>query len=309
MATENFIVTSLPEYVQNNKELLVNKFGLLGNSTRQRISIQTGVKGKAALNYLDINPVLQDGAECAFTPEGTAVLSNRDIETAIIKVDMEFCPRTLRGKYAEYLIRINAVEEGNKLPFEEYVLDLIIDSINDRIETMIWQGNTALTSDNTRKWIDGFLKLATDATGVVDVAIAANKTAYEAILDVYMALPEGILEMTPEIYVSPALFRKFVQEMVAQNWYQITIGAPQDEFMLPGTDVKVVKTKGLAGTQNIVGTFPKNLYYATDMEGDEEDIDLWYSKDDRVFKLEVLWNSGVQIAYPDMVVLGTIATE
>lgn len=309
MATENFIVTSLPDYVQNNRELLVNKFGLLGNGTRQRISIQTGVKGKAALNYLDINPVLQDGADCAFTPEGTAELTNRDIETAIIKVDMEFCPRNLRGKYAEYLIRINAVEEGNKLPFEEYVVDLIIDSINDRIETMMWQGDTDLTSDNTRKWIDGFLKIAGDEAGVVDVAIGASETAYEAILDVYMALPEGILEMTPEIYVSPALFRQFVQEMVAKNWYQITVGAPQDEFTLPGTDVKIVKTKGLAGTRKIVGTFPKNLYYATDMEGDEEDIDLWYSKDDRVFKLEALWNSGVQIAYPDMVVLGTIAAE
>ena len=307
MATENFIVTTLPDYVENNKELLVNKFGLLGNGTRQRISIQTGVKGKAALNYLDINPVLQDGAECAFTPEGAAELTQREIETAIIKVDMEFCPRKLRGKYAEYLIRINAVEEGNKLPFEEYVVDLIIDSINDRIETMMWQGDTALTTDNTRKWIDGFLKIAKAEDGVIDVAIASGKTAYEAILDVYMAMPEGILDLTPEIYVSPAIFRKFVQEMVAKNWYQITVGAPQDEFILPGTDVKVVKTKGLAGTQNIVGTFPKNLYYATDMEGDEEALDLWYSKDDRVFKLEALWNSGVQIAYPDMVVLGTIA--
>lgn len=309
MATENFIVTSLPEYVQNNKELLVNKFGLLGNSTRQRISIQTGVKGKAALNYLDLDLVLQDGAECAFTPEGTAELTNRDVETAIIKVDMELCPRKLRGKYAEYLIRINAVEEGNKLPFEEYVLDLIIDSINDRIETMIWQGDTTKTSDNTRKWINGFLKLAETEEGVIDVALTAGQSAYDSILAVYMAMPEGILDRTPEIYVSPALFREFVQEMVAKNWYQITVGAPQDEFMLPGTDVKVVKTKGLAGTNAIVGTFPKNLVYATDMEGDEEDIDLWYSKDDRVFKLEALWNSGVQIAYPDMVVLGTIATE
>lgn len=307
MATQNFIVTSLPEYVQNNMEVLVNKFGLLGNGTRQRISIQTGVKGKAALNYLAMDVVLQDGAECAFTPEGTAELTQREIETAIIKVDMEFCPRNLRGKYAEYLIRINAVEEGNKLPFEEYIMDYIIDLINDRIEKMMWQGDTAKTGDNTLKWIDGFLKLAGAEEGVIDVAITSGKTAYEAILDVYMAMPEGILDMTPEIYVSPAVFRKFVQEMVAKNWYQITIGAPQDAFVLPGTDVKVVKTKGLAGTQNIVGTFPKNLFYGTDMEGDEEAIDLWYSKDDRVFKLEALWNSGVQIAYPDMVVLGTIA--
>jgi hypothetical protein len=307
MATDNFIVTSLPEYVENNKEVLVNKFGLLGNATRQRISIQTGVKGKAALNVLDINPVLQDGAACAFTPEGAAELTQREVETAIIKVDMEFCPRKLRGTYAEYLIRINALEEGAKLPFEEYVVNMVIDSINDRIETMMWQGDTAKTGDNTKKWIDGFLKIAKAEEGVIDVAIASSKTAYEAILDVYMAMPEGVLEMTPEIYVSPAIFRKFVQEMVAKNWYQISVGTPQDEFVLPGTDVKVVKTKGLAGTKNIVGTFPKNLYYATDMEGDEEALDLWYSKDDRVFKLEALWNSGVQIAFPDMLVLGEIA--
>lgn len=307
MATENFIVTSLPEYVQNNREVLVNKFGLLGNGTRQRISIQTGVKGKEALNYLDLTVVLQDGTECAFTPEGTAELTQREVETALIKVDMEFCPRKLRGKYAEYLIRNNAVEEGKKLPFEEYIMDFIIDSVNDQIETMIWQGDTTLTEDKTRKWINGFLKIAKTEEDVIDVAIASNKTAYDSILDVYMAIPEGILEMSPEIYVSPALFRKFIQEMVAKNWYQITIGAPQDEFALPGTDVKVVKTKGLAGTKNIVATFPKNLFYATDMEGDEEYIDLWYSKDDRVFKLEALWNSGVEIAYPDMVVLGAIA--
>ena len=307
MATQNFIVTSLPDYVKNNKELLVNKFGLLGNGTRKRISIQTGVKGKEALNDLDMTVVLQDGTECNFTPEGSANLTQREIETALIKVDMEFCPRKLRGKYAEYLVRNNAFAEGEKLPFEEYVMNYIIDSINDQIETMMWQGDKTLVDDKTRKWIDGFLKIAKTEEDVIDVAIAANKTAHDAILDVYMAIPEGILEMSPEIYVSPALFRKFIQEMVAKNWYQITVGAPQDDFILPGTDVKVVKTKGLAGTKNIVATFPQNLFYACDMEGDEETIDLWYSKDDRVFKLEALWNSGVQIAYPDMLVLGEIA--
>ena len=307
MATGNFIVATLPDYVKENKELLVNKFGLLGKGTRQRISIQTGVKGKEALNYLDMNVVLQDGTECAFTPEGTAELTQREIETALIKVDMEFCPRKLRGKYAEYLIRNNAVEEGQKLPFEEYVINYIIDSINDSIEVMMWQGDTTLTGDKTRKWINGFLKIAKTEEDVIDVAIASNKAAYDAILDVYMAIPEGILEMSPEIYVAPALFRKFVQEMVAKNWYQITVGAPQEEFILPGTDVKVVKTKGLTGTSSILATFPQNLFYGCDMEDDNEDIDLWYSKDDRVFKLEALWNSGVQIAYPDMVVLGEIA--
>ena len=307
MATENFIVTTLPDYVKENKEVLINKFGLLGNGTRKRISIQTGVKGKAALNFLDMNVLLQDGEECSFTANGTAELTQREIETALIKVDMEFCPRKLRGKYAEYLIRNNAVEEGKKLPFEAYIIDYVIASINDKIETMMWQGDTAKTGDNTLKWIDGYLKIAENEAEVIDVAIAAGKSAYDAILEVYMALPEGILEYQPEIYVSPAFFRKFIQEMIAKNLYHYPVGTPVDEFVLVGTDVKVVKTNGLKGTNKIVGTFPANLYYGTDMEGDEEEFDIWYSQDDRVFKMEALWNSGVQIAYPDMVVLGTIA--
>lgn len=313
MATQNFIVTSLPEYVENNKELLVNKFGLLGGGTRQRISVQTGVKGKAALNILNIDPVLQDGAECSFTPEGNAVLTNRDIETAIVKVDMEFCPRTLRGKYAEYLIRINAQEEGNKLPFEEYVVDLVVDSINDRIETMMWQGDKSKTSDNTRKWIDGFLKIAGESDEAEFIELDPNSSAYEDILAVYMKMPEAVLEHQPEIYVSPAVFRKFVQEMVAKNWYNIAVGTPTDEILLPGTDCKVVKTKGLANhpdaSKVIFGTFPANLYYGCDMEGDSETLDLWFSQDDRVFKLEALWNSGVQIAFPSMVVIAMARTE
>lgn len=300
MATENFIVTSLPEYVQNNREVLVNKFGLLGGGTRQRISIQTGVKGKAALNYLAMDVVLQDGAECAFTPEGSAELTQREIETALIKVDMEFCPRKLAGKYAEYLIRMNAVEEGNKLPFEEYIVDYIMDSINDKIEKLMWMGDTE-SLDNNRKWINGFINIIT-ADGTDAVQVSSAESVYGTCLNVYMEMPEAILDKNPEIYISPANFRQLTQELIEKNWYHNAVGTPQDEIILPGTDVKVVKTAGLAGTGYYVGTFAKNLYYGTDMEGDEETIDLWYSKDDRMFKLEVLWNCGVQVAFPNMVV-------
>ena len=34
--------------------------------------------------------------------------------------------------------------------------------------------------------------------------------------------------------------------------------------------------------------------------------DIWYSKDNRTFRYEVLWNSGVAYAFPDQIVLGTV---
>ena len=39
------------------------------------------------------------------------------------------------------------------------------------------------------------------------------------------------------------------------------------------------------------------------MAGDEEVYDFWYSKDDRVFKLAIEFAMGIQVAYPDEVVI------
>ena len=109
-------VSALPAYVQDNHDLLVKNFALVGGGTRSRISIQTGIKQKAYINLLNLTPTLQSGAGCNFTAAGDAVLSNRSLETAQIKVNMEFCEKTLLGKYAEYLVKVNAVD--NPFPFE-----------------------------------------------------------------------------------------------------------------------------------------------------------------------------------------------
>ena len=47
MPNGNFIVTSLPDFVQNNRDVLLKNFGLVGTATRKRIGLQTGIK-KAA---------------------------------------------------------------------------------------------------------------------------------------------------------------------------------------------------------------------------------------------------------------------
>lgn len=101
-----------------------------------------------------------------------------------------------------------------------------------------------------------------------------------------------------------------MQELVAKNFFHYA-GAEEaapTEFFLPGTNAKVVMTAGLTGVNNkILGTFAKNLFYGCDMENDEETIKVWYSDDADLFKLKASWNSGVQIAFPDMVVLGATA--
>lgn len=287
--------------------MLLKNFALVGGGTRSRISVQTGIKSSANINFIEVDPTLQDGTGCGFTSQGEVELSQRKIETAAIKVNLEICPKTLRGKYAEYLIRMNATEDS--LPFEQYIMDGLINNLNKKTEVLMWQGDTSKTGDANLKWINGFLKIAETETDVVDVTITGT-SVYDDIMKVYVALPDEVIERGGEIYVSPANYRKFLQEMVAKNYfhYASAIEAAPEEFYFPGTNVKVVSTYGLTGVNDtIVGTFAKNFFYGCDMEGDEEDIKVWFSDDDDLYKIKVLWNMGVQIAFPDMVVLGKTA--
>ena len=308
MASTNFVVTSLPAYVQDNKDLIIKNFALVGTASRQRFGIQTGIKTSAYLNYLELNPTLQDGKGCGFTALGTATLTQRTITTAIIKVNMDICPDSLLGKYAEYLVRIGA--NSNELPFEQYIIDGVTTEINKKIEKLIWQGDTTQASNTDLKWLNGILKQLASDSDKVAVSIAANTAIYDAIKAVYLAIPEETLERGAEIYVSPANYRDFLMAMVEKKYFNYS--GPQDsapeEFVFPGTDVKVVKTPGLAGVNDrIVASFPENFVYGCDAEGDLEDVKIWFSDDDDLFKLKVKWNSGIAYRFPNQVTLGTIA--
>ena len=308
MASTNFVVTSLPAYVQDNKDLIIKNFALVGTASRQRFGIQTGIKTSAYLNYLELNPTLQDGKGCGFTALGSATLTQRTITTAIIKVNMDICPDSLLGKYVEYLVRIGA--NSNELPFEQYIVDGVTTEINKKIEKLIWQGDTSKSTDTDLKWLNGILKQLASDSDKVAVSIAANTAIYDAIKAVYLAIPEETLERGAEIYVSPANYRDFLMAMVEKKYFNYS--GPQDsapeEFVFPGTDVKVVKTPGLAGVNDrIVASFPENFVYGCDAEGDLEDVKIWFSDDDDLFKLKVKWNSGIAYRFPNQVTLGTIA--
>ncbi len=294
----NFLVSGLPAYVADNREMIIKSFGLVGPGTRSRIGLQTGVKSSAHLNYLDLSPVFQDGSGCGFNPLDEIALTQKTITAAPIKVDGQICPETLLGKYAEYLVRVNATE--NELPFEQYILDTLVAQINKGIENLIWQGDSAGSDP-----IDGFLAQISADSDAVGATLTGIADAYTAVKTVYFAMSEEALEKGGVIFVDPAIFRALLNDLTVLNYFHFNTGnANPDEFPLPGTDVKVVKTAGLAGTKAIVGTFADNLVYGTDMENDNEDVDLWWSQDDRLFKYQVKWTTGVAYHFGEHIAYG-----
>lgn len=301
-----FVVSGLSDYVQDNKDLIL-KEGVIGAKSIDSATIQPGVKGSANVNMLSVAPAFQDGSNCGWNASGNATFSKRTIVTGDVKINMAFCKKTLIGKWTEYVVRYG--NDNSEMPFGRYIMDEVKKEIKKWMETKVWQGDTS-NSD----LFDGWLKIINAASGTIKETISSGKTAYEAIYQVYMAIPEEILEAEGLcIRVSPKVFRAFAKELTDKNMYHY-VADNVNEIILPGTNCPVIMTQGLAdatGTnyRKIVATYDKNRIFGTDMMDDQEDISLRFSEDNDEWRLKANWNAGVQVAYPDLIVLGTMAAD
>jgi hypothetical protein len=308
-----YTVSALTDYVKTNQDVLIKNVVLGGvkGDTIPRLRKQFGIKTKERLNYLDVDPSIQDGSNCGFNPSGSTVFSERDIETAQLKAQDQYCDKDLLGKYAEYLVKINAQKDGSDMPFEREILDEVVGKINEKMEKLVWQGAT--TAHSGTDLIDGFLTQAlnSDSASTVNVAIASGTSVYNAIKAVVMAIPEQIID-NATIFVAPAIYRAFVQEMVEKNYIHFGPDGKVegDSITFPGSDIAVKKTLGLTGDKkHIYASVYANMVYGADLEGDNEKVRFWYDDNSELFKYSIHWNSGVKTLYPDMVVLGTGAAD
>ena len=298
----NPIINSLPAYVeQNTIGLIANS--VLGGRTMQLINLQTGVKTTAAINLLNTDVKFGDGKACGFTPDGSQTLSQRNIVTGQIKVNMNYCDKALLGTYAQNEVRIAA---GAKvLPFEEEFTNGLVDGIKEALEIALWMGDTASEDENLNKF-DGFIKILAAEDGVVKTTGSKSKV-YDAIKAGLAALPARALKEDTKVFLGSDAYLAFVQDMVAANLYHYSADNDGMSFVIPGTKVEVLAVEGLNGSGKMVIARASNLYAGVDMEGDAEKFELWYSQDNREFRFASEFNAGVQVAFPDEVVVVTLS--
>lgn len=295
-------MTSLTAYVEQRRLPLI-KEAVLKAKSASLFNLQTDIKTSAALNLLSTDVEFGDGLTCGWNEAGTQTLSQRILATGNIKINMAYCDKEMLKYWTQYQVRVAAGQKT--LPFEEDFVNAVVENVKAAIETAIWQGDTSSSTNNLR-YFDGLLKILKNAAGTVDVTITGT-SAYDDIMAVYNAIPEKVLDGA-SILVGADTFRKFIQELVAKNYYHYSGENLNGEIMLPGSQVKVIAVNGLNGTDKIVaGQLDKNFFYGCDMMNDEEKFELWYSQDFREFRLAIEFNAGVQVAFPDEVVLGAKA--
>ena len=299
-----FVVSSLPDYVERNRDRIV-KAMVLGGKTLDRINVQTGIKHTGAINVLNVDPTLQ-AASCNPSAAGNTTFTQRTISVAHIGYYLTYCKEDLLGKWTEYQVRLAARKEDNPLPFEEFIIEQLLEKANRDTEKLIWLGDTSQTTAPVIKLGNGLIKIASGDANTVKVTLADGVDAYTAIKQVILAIPAAILEKAC-VFVAPDVFLKFAQTLVERNFFHFGVEGTPDEIVFPGTGVKVVKTAGLAGSTSILAADPANLYYGCDLENDAERFDLAYDAFTG-YKLAMTWGAGVNYAISEEVVVATITT-
>ena len=300
-----FVVSSLPDYVERNRDRIV-KAMVLGGRTLDRINVQTGIKHTGAINVLDVDPTLQ-AASCNPSAAGNTTFTQRVISVAHIGYYLTWCKDDLLGKWTEYQVKLAAAKADNQpMPFEEFIIEQLLEKANRDTEKLIWLGDTSQTTAPVIKQGDGLVKIASNDANTVKVSLPDGVDAYTAIKTVILNIPAAVLERA-EVYVSPDVYLKFVQTLVERNFFHFGPDGTPDEIEFPGTGVKVVKTAGLTGSTSILAADPRNLYFGCDLENDAERFDLAYDAFTG-YKLAMTWGAGVNYAISSEVVIATIAT-
>ena len=286
-------VSTLPDYIQENRDELFVK-AIASTKTLDYIESMLGVKGKAALNYLDSTVVLADGETCGWNPQGDDTFTQKTVSTKLVTVNKEFCAKQMRSKWMSYDLSLAAGREN--LPFEQKIAESNVAAIKKAVEKLIWQGDTGLG-------IDGLLKQIKAEESAIKVN--GGTTILEKIGKVIAAIPAGALEKGVNVFMSYTDFRSYVEAKNAECCANMPIIDANVDYLVYAGDsrIKLVPVAGLEGTNKIVAAPYDALVYATDVEDSEGIFKMWFDEKEDKFLFKVLFTAGTAVKYADETVI------
>lgn len=301
----SYNVSALPNYVEQRRPELIAK-AVIGAKSAGLFTLQSGIKGPTALNLISSNIVFGDGATCGWTESGSTSLSQAILTPRALKINMSICDKTLLDKWANYLVRVEADKTDRDLPFEQEFIDDVIKNVKAGVEKMIYQGDASSATDVE---FDGLLKTLTASGNTTIVTTGASSvTSYNFIKQVASNMPASILDRDDlVILVSMPMYMDYIQNLVSANLYHYNPGNGENEYLLPGTNIRVIGVNGLNNTSSydyVIAGSLSNMFYGCNLQDGDEIFDLWYSKDNREFRIAIEFVAGVQVAFQNEIVLG-----
>lgn len=334
MAYNSTVITSaLTKYVDELSMDLVREMVLQGR-TQQFISVQTGVKYADALNIMTSNLVVQPAGCGLISASGSVTLTQANLQVCPLMVEEQICMlgnNSLEQYWTGMSMKKGSYydELGPEVFAKQYVADKV-DKIQGVIDDLIWVGSSTgvtYSTDSNMTQCNGFLKLidttyknsvytvgATNSTfpisnGYTFSGAITTNNAIDVVDAMASTLPQDLWDQDDLIlFLSYAQFRTYVRALRGSNPIAYNFPALESDGSLaysiyhPGTNIRLVATRGLKGSTRMILTSAKNLYFGTDLQTDYESFRIWKSEDFNSIFFRAIWKQGVQIAYPQYVV-------
>ena len=286
----------LKNYLENNDEVLAKV--LFNSDSAKYFNIQTGVTAEQAIVRLDSSIVLGDASDCGFEAQGSDTFTNRILKPEFIKINKEFCPKTLLKTWQHSQVKMNALGQAEEMPFETLIINTNLEALAVENEKLIWEGDKSKTGNIAK--MDGIITIAKADSNTVKQT-KENDKVWDRCKQLWLGWDATIAEK-PTIFMSIANYKKLVAEIMESNFYHVfeTQSGNTYEMTLPATDVKI---KGVSGIQSdvIIATPESNLYLGVDATNDTDTVDMYFDKSDRTFKMVVEYAYCVNYAFSEYV--------
>ena len=295
--TINDLDSRLKNYLETNGTEVLTK-ALFNSESAKYFQIQTGVTAETPIIRLDSSITLADASTCGFEATGSDTFSNRLLSPKFLKVNKEFCPKTLLKTWSHSDVRMNAL--GQEMPFEELLINNNINELAKVNERLIWEGDTTSGTGNMLL-MDGILTIAKKDENTVK-QVKGSDTIWQRVQKIWLALPVEIADKAT-IFMSIANYKALIVELMnTNNFHVFEEYQGTYEMTLPGANVKI---KGVSGiTSDVILATPEdNLYLGVDGESDDEVVDLYFDKSSRTFKFVVEYAYCVNYCFSEFVIL------
>ena len=295
-------VSALPAYTDQLSEQLIAKV-VLNTDLMQYLEQKSGyTAGSFSINLVDAAlPV--SGFVCNNTPMdgGTIDYTQVDVQIDSLQSKTSICVEDLRNTYQSYYMSSSL--DNDVLPFEQVISESYGDKLTAYNEGFLINGESTIAGST------GLKQQITSANGAnLQGGTPAAWTVSNAIdqsLDLYDAISEAAKDRDDLIMVvSPASYRTLTRALVAANLNTVNnaqaVVDGNEIVILPGTNVRVVKSQGLVGSDYKFAGPGKAIVAAMGLQDGADKFRFFYSESDDSILFRAAWRIGVGVSQLDL---------
>lgn len=301
-----FDVSALSSYTDEQVAKYLYQTVKEGDTLKLIPNRQTGIKSGEKIKIITTTGVWQAGGSCGFNASGDTAFSERTLTVGKVKINLEWCPKTLESKYTQLRLEKGSVYETAQ--FQEEIVAQLQNKDSYNVENVIWNGDTT-SGDAYLARFDGYRKIIKAGTGVLTTSTsgstawssANSRTVVQSFVTKLTAsLPQKLASKSLRLFIGIAEYYALKQKYITDNLFHIT--GDEGVLHVEGTDIPIVPVSGLSGKAELYLMELDNMYVGTDMENEEEKFEFWYSQDDDVVRYKKEFKLGVQVAFPSEII-------